>query len=95
MVAYIIAQVDVTDIDQYKQYAARTPAVVAAHGGRFIARGGRTVVLEGEADNRRVVVIEFPSLERAEAFYNSPEYQEAKALRIGAADGRFIAVEGV
>lgn len=95
MVAYIIAQVDITDPDRYKQYTARTPAIVAAHGGRFIVRGGQTVALEGDAENRRIVVIEFPSLERAEAFYNSPAYQEAKALRKGAADARFVAVEGI
>ena len=95
MVAYIIAQVDVTDVEQYKQYTALTPAIIADHGGRFIVRGGRTVALEGEDDSRRVVVIEFPSLEQAEDFYKSPAYQKAKAMRAGAADARFIAVEGV
>ena len=95
MAAYIIAQVDVTDMDRYKQYTALTPAIIAAHGGRFVVRGGATVTLEGDPDDRRVVVIEFLSLEQAQAFYNSPAYRAAKAVREGAADARFIAVEGV
>ena len=95
MAAYMLVTVDVTDPDQYRQYTDRSPAAIARYGGRFLARGGRTVTLEGEPETRRVVVVEFPSLEQAEACYNSPEYQEAKSHREGAASARFIVVEGV
>ena len=95
LVAYMIVTVDVTDPDQYRQYTDRSPAAIGKFGGRFLARGGRTITLEGETESRRVVVVEFPSLERAEQCYNSPEYQEAKSHREGAAQARFIVVEGV
>ena len=94
MTAYIVARVDVTDPEQYRKYTARTPDCVRAFGGRFIVRGGRTVTLEGPECRDRLVVIEFPSLEQAEAFYGSPEYTEIKALRAGAATASFVAVEG-
>ncbi len=90
----IIALVDVTDPDAFQAYGAKATAAVAKHGGRYIARGGRTISLEGDPAPQRVVVIEFPSLEAAETYYNSPEYQDAKAARDGAATARFIAVEG-
>lgn len=91
--AYIIAQVDVTNPQQYGEYAKRSPGIIAKYGGRFIARAGRTVTLEGPAARSRVVIIEYPSFERAQAFFNSPEYQQAKKLREGAADAQFIVVE--
>lgn len=90
----IIALVDVTDPEAFQAYGAKATVAVAKHGGRYIARGGRTISLEGDPAPQRVVVIEFPSLEAAETYYNSPEYQDAKAARDGAATARFIAVEG-
>ena len=95
MTAYVVARVKVTDPEQYKRYAARTPDCVAAFGGRFIARGGEPVTLEGPEFKDRMVIIEFPSMEQAEAFYRSPEYTEIKALREHAAVGEFIALDGV
>ena len=95
MTAYMLVTVDVTDPEQYRNYTDRSPAAIAKFGGRFLARGGRTVTLEGDAETRRVVVVEFPSVEQAEACYNSPEYQEAKSHREGAATARFVVVEGV
>lgn len=94
MSAYIVVRMKVTDPEQYKRYAARTPECVASFGGRFIARGGEAVTLEGPEFRDRMVIIEFPSLERAQEFYNSPEYTEIKALRQHAGIGEFIAVEG-
>lgn len=95
MAAYIIAQVNVTDMEQYKKYTAVTPGIIEKHGGRFLARGGETVALEGEPPAGRVVVLEFPTLEQAKAFYNSEDYAAAKALRAGAAEARFFALDGV
>ena len=94
MSAYIVVRMKVTDPEQYKRYAARTPECVASFGGRFIARGGEAVTLEGPEFRDRMVIIEFPSLERAQEFYNSPEYTEIKALREHAGTAEFVAVEG-
>ncbi len=94
MTAYVVARVKVTDPEQYKRYTARTPDCVASFGGRFIVRGGETVTLEGPEFSDRMVIIEFPSLERAKEFYNSPEYTEIKALREHAGIAEFVAVDG-
>lgn len=91
---YIIAQVDVTNARQYAEYAKLTPALIEQAGGRFIARGGRTATLEGPAARSRVVIIEFPSFERAQEFFNSPGYMAARKLREGAATAQFVLVEG-
>jgi uncharacterized protein (DUF1330 family) len=95
MPAYIIARVEVTDWERYREYTTATPEAVTRYGGRFIVRGGRIVTLEGEPENRRLVVIEFPSLERAKEFFNSPEYSKVKRLRAGAAVGQFLAIDGI
>ena len=95
MSAYIIARVEVTDWTRYREYTKETPAAIARYGGKFIVRGGPITTLEGEPETRRVVVIEFPSLDQAKAFYASPEYTRVKALRTGAAVGQFFAIDGV
>jgi uncharacterized protein (DUF1330 family) len=92
--AYIVVQIDVTNPQQYAEYTRRSPGIIAKFGGRFVARGGRAVTLEGPPARGRVVVVEFPSFDRAREFYNSPEYQAAKKLRDGAANAQFILVEG-
>jgi uncharacterized protein (DUF1330 family) len=94
MAAYVIAQVDVTDVDKFKEYMKETPATIARFGGRYLARGGETVVLEGAMYAERVVLIEFPSLEKAREWYDSEEYRRIKPLRAGAATASIIAVDG-
>ena len=94
MPAYLIARVQVTDWTQYREYTSRTPAAIERFGGRFLVRGGETVTLEGPLETNRVVVIEFPTLAQAKAFFNSEQYGEAKKFRLGAATGQFIAIEG-
>lgn len=94
MPAYIIARVEVTDMTRYAEYMKVTPGVIAKFGGKFVARGGETLTLEGEPERSRVVLIEFPSLSDAKAFYHSEEYKETKVLRDGAATAQFVAVEG-
>jgi uncharacterized protein (DUF1330 family) len=93
--AYLLVQVDVTNVAQYQEYGKHSPAIVAKYGGRYLARAGRTVTLEGTPAKSRVVVIEFPSLARAQAFYDSPEYVAARKLRAGAGDAQFVVVEGI
>lgn len=95
MPAYVVAEVDVTNPEQFKQYQQLAPEAIKQYGGRYLARGGRSVTLEGDWRPSRVVVLEFPSLEQAEAFYNSPEYQRAIAARAGACDMKMVAVEGL
>jgi uncharacterized protein (DUF1330 family) len=95
MPAYIIARVEVTDWDKYGQYLKVTPGVIAQYGGRFIARGGEMVALEGPEETKRLVLLEFPSMARAKAWYHSEEYQNAKKIRAGAATAFFVAIDGV
>ena len=95
MSAYLIARVRVSDPVAYERYKTLAAAAIEKHGGRYRARGGRTVTLEGEEETARVVIVEFPSLDQAQAFYRSPEYQEAIAARRGCATGQFIVVEAV
>lgn len=93
--AYMLVQVDVTNAPQYGEYTKLSPGIIEQFGGRFLARGGRTVTLEGAPARSRVVVVEFPSFERAQQFYNSQEYQAAKHVRDGAATAQFVLVEGM
>ena len=95
MTAYLIVETDITDPEQYEHYKAASPAAIAAHGGRFVVRGGDLAVLEGDWTPKRVVVVEFDDLETAKRFYESPEYQAAIKLREGAANLNMVAVEGV
>ena len=94
MSAYLIARVQVTDWERYREYTRATPAAIAKYGGRFTVRGGEIIALEGPPETARVVIIEFPNLDRAKAFYHSEEYSQVKKLREGAATGQFLAVEG-
>jgi uncharacterized protein (DUF1330 family) len=95
MPAYVIVETDVHDPAQYEQYKAASPDAVHAGGGRFVVRGGELAVLEGDWDPTRLVVLEFPDLQAAKRWYESPEYQDAKRLRDGAARLNMVAVEGV
>ena len=94
MPAYIIGRVEITDSARYAEYMSATPALIARFGGKFVVRGGDVVTLEGPPETRRVVVIEFPTLDQAKAFYNSEGYLQAKKLRDGAAVAQFIAING-
>jgi uncharacterized protein (DUF1330 family) len=95
MPAYLIVETDITDPEQYEQYKAASPGAIAAHGGRFVVRGGETAVLEVDWNPTRLVVVEFDDLEAAKRFYDSPEYQAAVKLREGAASLNMVAVEGI
>ena len=94
MAAYLIAHVDIRDRDAYREYMRHSPRVIQKFGGRFIARGGETVTLEGPEETLRIVLIEFPSMDQAKAFYDSAEYAEIKRLRDGAGEAKFVVVDG-
>ena len=95
MSAYVIFQADVLDADQYERYRASAARTVVAAGGRYIARGGDVVTLEGDAPLGRTVVLEFPSMQAALDWYRSDDYAEARKLREGAAQARVFIVDGI
>lgn len=95
MAAYLIARVEVTNPDAYENYKPLAAAAIEKYEGRYLARGGLMETLEGDDESRRVVIVVFPTLEQAKAFYNSPEYEEAKVAREGAAVGQFVVVDGI
>jgi uncharacterized protein (DUF1330 family) len=95
MPAYVIVETDITDPEQYELYKAASPGTVAAHGGRFLVRGGELAVFEGDWTPKRLVIVEFDDLEAAKRWYAAPEYERAKKLREGAAELRMVAVEGL
>ena len=94
MTAYLIANVDVKDVDAYAPYRDRARPIVEKYGGRYIVRGGEVDVLEGVPQINRLVILEFPDRTAANAFYNSQEYQEIVPIRIGSTDSRLFIVEG-
>ena len=96
MPAYLYATFDVTDSAAYERYRQQVPALVAAHGGRFLVRGGATEVLEGQTRPMRQVILEFPAMAQLKAFYTAPDYQPLIALRRSASQNiQLLAIEGV
>jgi uncharacterized protein (DUF1330 family) len=94
MAAYLMGEIEVTDPATYEEYRRQVLPVVTKYGGRFIVRGGRVETLEGGWSPKRVVLLEFPSMDRARDFYRSPEYAPLIALRQKASRGKLIVVEG-
>lgn len=90
---YFFAEIEITNPEIYRQYML-AEAAVAAYGGRYIVRGGDMRVLEGNRPVRRAVILEFDSPEQAEAFYCSPQYQEALALRLQSSTGHAYLLTG-
>ena len=94
MPAYVIAEVQVTNPSGYEAYRPLAGASIAQYGGKFLARGGKTELLEGTPDPARIVVIEFADIDAAKRWYNSPEYQEALKIRLANSTGRVLLTEG-
>lgn len=94
MAAYVIVEVTIHDPEAYEGYKLLTPAAVAAYGGRFVVRSAQTENLEGDWKPQRMVVLEFPSLETAKAWWHSPEYAAAKTIRQQAATTKMLVVPG-
>ena len=95
MPAYIVVEVEVLDPDRYENYKAMVPPSLEAYSGRFVVRGGNVETLEGDGSPKRFVIVEFPSVDKAKAWWDSPEYADAKALRQATAKTQMIVVEGV
>jgi uncharacterized protein (DUF1330 family) len=95
MPAYVVVQVDVKDPARYENYKVMVPPSLEKFGGKFVVRGGKTETVEGDWAPKRFVIVEFPSVERAKAWWNSPEYAAAKALRQATSSTQMILVEGI
>jgi uncharacterized protein (DUF1330 family) len=94
MAAYVIVDLDVQDARAFEEYRKQVGAVIERFGGRPIVRGGRSETLEGDWQPKRLVVLEFPSWDKAMAFYSSPEYQPLRELRFRSARSKLVVVEG-
>lgn len=95
MPAYIIVDVEITDPKEYEEYKKHTPGSLVPFNGKFLVRGGVAETLEGNWKPGRFVILEFPSLEKAKAWWNSPGYAPAKLIRQRASNTQMIVVDGV
>ncbi|HEU4367129.1 MAG TPA: DUF1330 domain-containing protein [Methylomirabilota bacterium] len=95
MAAYFIVDIDVHDSAGLEEYRRRVPATISAYGGRFVVRGGTFEALEGSWQPKRLVLLEFPSLDQAKRWYDSEEYRPLKAMRLKASTSNLILVDGV
>ena len=94
MAAYVVAEVEVTDPVVYEEYRKLVPSTIAKYGGKYLVRGGAVDVKEGGWQPKRLVVLEFASMDQARTWYHSPEYAPALALRAKAARSKVLLVEG-
>jgi uncharacterized protein (DUF1330 family) len=95
MPAYVVVDIQVTDPSGYEDYKKLAPPSISAYGGTYLARGGRTELLEGGWLPSRLVIVQFESLERARAWVDSPEYSQARQLRHKTAVTNMVVIEGV
>jgi uncharacterized protein (DUF1330 family) len=95
MAAYAIAEVEVTDPAQFEEYRKLVPATIARYGGRYLVRGGAVDAKEGGWTPRRLVVLEFPSMDEARRWYHSPEYVPVLAMRLKSARSKVVLVDGL
>ena len=95
MPAYVVVQVEVEDAVRYEDYKPMVPPSLEPYGGRFVVRGGKVETLEGDWAPKRFVMVEFPSVEKAKAWWASEEYKDAKALRQATSKTEMIVVEGI
>ena len=95
MSAYVLVEIEVLDQERYETYKQLAPSSIAVYGGRYLARGGDVKTLEGTWQPKRLVILEFPSVDQAKAWWDSTEYEQAKALRQAVAHTRMIVVEGL
>ncbi|MEZ4667954.1 MAG: DUF1330 domain-containing protein [Anaerolineae bacterium] len=94
MTAYVLAMMSIHDPETYRKYTDRTPPIVKKYGGKFLTRGEQVVTLEGEEYKDRLVILEFPSQQQAEAWFADPDYQEAVVFRRAASTMRMLLQSG-
>jgi uncharacterized protein (DUF1330 family) len=95
MAGYIVVDIEITDPNEYQTYAKQTTATLERYGGKFLVRGGPSETLEGDWKPKRVVILEFPSVEQAKTWYDSPEYSAIKGIRHRSAISNMLLVHGV
>ena len=95
MPAYIVTEVAVEDPVRYEDYKKMVAPSLTPYGGRFLVRGGKVETLEGDWSPKRLVIVEFPSVEKAKAWWDSAEYKDAKALRQATAKTQMIVAQGL
>jgi|RhiMetdeSRZDD1v2_1073273.scaffolds.fasta_scaffold83965_2 uncharacterized protein (DUF1330 family) len=95
MAAYYIVEIDIQDPARFEEYRSKVPATIERYGGKYLVRGGRLETIEGEWKPKRIVVLEFPTLEQAKRWYDSEEYRPLKELRRRTARGHIVLVDGV
>lgn len=95
MAAYVIADIEVIDGAGYEEYRQRAPATIAAHGGRYLARGGATKALEGSWLPKRCVILEFPTMAQLTEWWESPEYQSIRPIRERTTKSHLVVTEGL
>mgnify|MGYP001176399535 CR=1 FL=1 len=92
---YILGQINILNIDMYKQYAEKVPKIIENYAGKYLVRAGKVTDLDGKSNGSRNVVIEFESVKNAKSFYYSDEYQSIINLRVNSSEGYLIIVEGI
>jgi uncharacterized protein (DUF1330 family) len=95
MADYIVVDIEITDPDEYQQYAQQVGATITKYGGKILVRGGQPETLEGDWKTKRIVILEFPSVEQAKTWYDSPEYSANKGIRHRSAIVNMLLVHGV
>jgi len=95
MAAFVISEVEILNEDSAHQYRQIAAASIEKYGGRYLARAAEPIVVEGASTHRRIVIVEFPSMQRLREWYESPEYAEALKFRITALDRRLMFIEGM
>jgi uncharacterized protein (DUF1330 family) len=95
MAAYVIADIEVLDSEGYEEYRKQVPATIAAHGGRYLARGGAIEVLEGGWSPKRCAILEFPDMAQVKAWWSSPEYMRLRAIRERTTRSQLVVTQGL
>lgn len=95
MAAYVIVEIEVTDPIGYEEYKKQAAATVHQYGGKYIVRGGATETLEGDWKPKRIVILEFPTMQRAKEWLNCEEYREPRKLRHQTAKTNMLVIEGI
>lgn len=95
MAVYVLADIEVLDAASFEAYRQKVPATIAAHGGRYLARGGSTETLEGGWSPKRCVILEFPDMDRFRSWWDSPEYVPLRELRQRATRSNLVVTQGL
>ena len=95
MPGYLIAMIEVIDPKGFEEYRQKVPPTIAAHGGRYLARGGQVEILEGNLPSKRIAIVEFPSMAEAKAWWSSPDYQPLRAIRERTTKSTLVITEGL